>query len=324
MTIKNKATMSSSNKCQLSLLLILLTFLVACSSEPEQPQTMTEAPQEPTTGILVKNILHDGVQREYVLYVPSSYKSEQEVPLLFNFHGYTSNAGEQMQYGDFRQIADREGFIIAHPEGLELAGNTHWNVGGWTTASRVDDVGFTEELIEEISGNYSIDQNRIYSTGMSNGGYMSFLLACQLSEKITAIASVTGSMTPETFEACNPSHSTPVLQIHGTRDGVVPYNGIAWSKSITNVIDYWTAFNGCSLEEEIISFEDINDSDGSTAEQTSYNCNKNTRTIHVKVTGGGHTWPGAGLNLNDTNYDFNASELIWEFLSQYDLQSLKS
>jgi len=136
---------------------------------------------------------HDGLMREYILYVPANYTGTEEVPLLFNFHGYGSNASQQMFYGDFRPIADTEGFIIVHPMGtVDNTGTTHFNVG-WGT-STIDDVGYTEALIDDLSSNYPIDAKRIYSTGMSNGGFMSYTLACELSDRIAAIASVTGTM----------------------------------------------------------------------------------------------------------------------------------
>ena len=122
------------------------------------------------------SITHGGIQRDYILYVPANYTGTNAVPLILNFHGYTSNANAQMWYGDFRSIADTVGFIIAHPMGtLDNSGNTHFNVG-WGGSS-VDDIGFTSALIDSISAAYSINLNRVYSTGMSNGGYFSYHLA---------------------------------------------------------------------------------------------------------------------------------------------------
>jgi polyhydroxybutyrate depolymerase len=170
------------------------------------------------------SITNGGIQRDYILYVPANYTGTSGVPLLFNFHGFTSNATQQMFYGDFRSIADTAGFIIVHPEGtLDNNGITHFNVG-WG-ASTVDDVAFSSALIDSISAQYNIDQDRVYSTGMSNGGFMSFKLACELSDRIAGIASVTGSILPLTLSNCNALHSTPIMQIHGTTDGTVPYNG---------------------------------------------------------------------------------------------------
>lgn len=265
-------------------------------------------------------IQHDDLERSYILYVPENYDGLDEVPLVFNFHGYSSNASQQMNYGDFRALSNEHGFIIVHPQGELLAGLTHWNVGGWTIGSMVDDVGFTESLIDKLSTEYKINPKRIYSTGMSNGGYMSFLLACQASDRFAAVASVTGSMTPEIYNDCNPSHPTPMLQIHGTEDGVVPYEGAFWTKSIDDVMAYWVTENECDMTSTTTEIPDINTADESTIEKIEYSdCANNVRSIHYKVTGGGHTWPGSIFNSPGTNQDLNASEVIWEFFSSYDL-----
>ena len=271
------------------------------------------------------SIIHDGIQRDYILYIPAIYDGGTEVPLVFNFHGFGSNANEQMLYGDFRAIADSEGFLLVHPEGTFFNGNQHWNVGGFTVGSTVDDVGFTEALIEELAGLYTINLDRVYATGMSNGGYMSFLLACQLSEKIAAVASVTGSMTPETFDACNPQHPTPILQIHGTNDEVVPYNGASWSRSIEDVMDYWVNYNNCDEPPSTVVFPDIDPTDGSTVEHIVYqNGDNNVTTEHMKVLGGRHTWPGSAYNFPGTNQDISASMEIWEFFSRFDINGTLS
>jgi len=269
------------------------------------------------------SITHDGMQRDYILYIPANYNGATPVPLVLNFHGYGSNATEQMWYGDFRSIADSAGFLIVHPEGSLFNGITHWNVGGWTIGSTTDDVGFTEALIDSLATIYSIDANRIYATGMSNGGFMSFLLACQLSERIAAIASVAGSMTPETYNNSNPQHPTPILQMHGTADGVVPYNGTAWSKSIDDVMLYWVDYNYCNTIPVITALPDIDPNDGSTVEHIVYHDGNNGVTVeHYKVTGGGHTWPGNIFGGSGTNNDINASVEIWNFFSKYDIYGL--
>ncbi|MEO0469297.1 MAG: PHB depolymerase family esterase [Bacteroidota bacterium] len=270
------------------------------------------------------SIIHDGTSRSFILYVPASYTGNQSVPLVMNFHGYTSNANEQMFYGDFRPIADTAGFLVVHPQGTLFNGNTHWNVGGWTVGSTVDDVDFVNNLLDSLANDYNIDSKRIYSTGMSNGGYMSFLLACQLSDRIAAVASVTGSMTPQTYDACDPQHPTPVMQIHGTTDAVVPYNGAIWTRSISDVIQYWTDYNNCDNSPLSSSLPNANPSDGSTVEVFQYdNGDRESKVIHYQVDNGGHTWPGTPFNGNgNTNQDFQASEVIWAFFLRYDLDGL--
>jgi polyhydroxybutyrate depolymerase len=272
---------------------------------------------------LTVSLTHDGQQRQYILYVPAAYTGNEPVPLVFNFHGYTSNATEQLWYGDFRPIADTAGFLVVHPEGTLLNGSAHWNVGGWTLGSTTDDVGFTQAMIDSLSVQYNIDPERIYATGMSNGGYMSFLLACQLGNKIAAIASVTGSMTPETYNACTPAHPTPVLQIHGTNDGTVPYTGAIWTKSIDEVMAYWQNYNNCQPVPSLTPVPNAVTWDGSTVEHFVYSGGDNqVNTEHFKITGGGHTWPGSVVPLPATNYDINASAEIWKFFSRYDLNGL--
>ena len=270
-------------------------------------------------------IVHDGIVRTYKLYVPAIYSGNTAVPLLFNFHGYTSNSNEQMFYGDFRNIADTANFLVVHPQGtLDNTNTTHFNVG-WG-ASTVDDVGFTEALLNSLSAAYSIDQNRIYAVGMSNGGFMSFRLACDLSAKIAAVGSVTGSMLPSTLVNCNATHQMPVIQIHGTTDPTVPYNGSAgWTASVTNVLNHWATFNNCSPVPTIVNVPNTNLSDGSTVEKYTYDNGDNcSQVVHFKVTNGQHTWPGSIFNLAGTNYDFNASVQIWNFLSKYNIFGLIS
>ena len=266
------------------------------------------------------SITHDGIQRDYILYIPELYDGSSAVPLVLNFHGYGSNAAQQMFYGDFRDIADTEGFLLVHPEGTTFIGNQFWNVGFPGISSTIDDVGFTEALIDELATLYTINLDRVYATGMSNGGFMSFLLACQLSEKIAAVASVTGSMTQDTFNDCNAQLPTPVLQIHGTEDDVVLYNGNTLSIPIADVISYWVDYNNCETTPSTTTLPDLDVSDGSTVEHSVYeNSDNGITTEHMKVIGGGHTWPGSVLNTAGTNQDIDASMEIWLFFSRYDI-----
>ena len=121
--------------------------------------------------VVTKTFMHDGSSRSYDLYLPKNYNPQQAVPLLFNFHGRGSNKQQQLFYGDFRPIADTAQFIICLPQGLNYQGSSHWNVGGFTQGSSVDDVDFTDSVLVRIKQEYLIDEERVYSTGMSNGGF---------------------------------------------------------------------------------------------------------------------------------------------------------
>jgi polyhydroxybutyrate depolymerase len=264
------------------------------------------------------SITHDGLTRTYILYVPASYTPGTPVPLVFNFHGYTSNSSEQMFYADFRPIADTANFILVHPMGtLDGSNQPYWNAG---FGGAVDDLGFTSALIDSLSAQYSINPNRIYSTGMSNGGFMSYYLACELSDRIAAIASVTGTMAIGSQLTCSAQHPTPVMEIHGTADGTVPYTGNSTMIAIPSVMDFWVNFNNCSATPVTTPVTNTSTTDGCTAEHSIWTGGDNGVEVeHYKIVGGGHTWPGAPVVIGVTNYDINASKLIWIFFSKYDL-----
>ena len=255
-----------------------------------------------------------GVDRDFFLYVPDIYDDNSPAPLVFCFHGYGSSASANLSYTGFRPVADTAGFILITPQGTTDAfGTPHWNVG-WGTSS-VDDVSFVEDMIDYVNDNYNLNNDRIYSTGMSNGGFMSYLLACQLSDKIAAIASVTGSMSPSTFGACLPNHPTPVLQIHGTNDPTIPYEGNFVAEGIDNVLSYWANYNGCNTTPSQTPMPDINVGDGSTVDHFVYSGGTNGTTVELfKVYNGEHDWPGAF-----GNYDISSNIEIWKFFSRYDI-----
>ena len=149
---------------------------------------------------------------------------------------------------------------------------------------------------------------------------MSFLIGCQLSSRFAALASVTGSMSNSVYNQCNPTHPTPVLQIHGTMDPTVLYNGNFTSKPIEDVIQYWSNYNNCNSTPIITSVPDLINWDGSTVIHYEYGEGNNGSVVeHFKVINGGHDWPGAW-----GNQDINASVEIWRFFSNYNLQNLIS
>lgn len=267
------------------------------------------------------SIQYGGVTRDYLLYIPAAYSaSGNKVPLVFNFHGYTSNSLEQLFYSNFTSIADTANFIMCLPNGtLDPLGNRFWNVG--FIASNVDDVGFTTALLDTLYKKYNIDKRRVYSTGMSNGGFMSHRLACERNDRFAAIASVTGSMTPNRLQACRPGRPVPVMQIHGTDDGVVPYNGSIMPtpmSPVDSVIGFWTRHNGCTNAPVFTAMPNTSTADFCTAERYVYSaCNNGTEVVLFKIIDGGHTWPGASFNIGVTNMDINASVEIWKFFNKY-------
>ncbi len=262
------------------------------------------------------SIAHDGLMREYILYVPASYTSSESVPLLFNFHGAGGTADEQMEWGDFRTIADTAGFLIVHPQGT---GPGIWNIG----PGQADDIGFTEAMIDSIAAEYMINRDRVYATGKSLGGFFSIHLAGQLSEKIAAVASVSGTMTQGMYDSSAPVYPTPVMQIHGTNDLLVPYDGNPIYLSVTDVLDYWINYNNGDTTPIVTQLPDTDTTDESIVERYVYNDGDNGVTVeHLKVIGGGHSWPGSNDPYPGTNSDIDGSEEIWNFFSKYDINGL--
>jgi len=267
---------------------------------------------------MVHNIMHDGENRDYLVHTPIDYNANKDYPLIINMHGLGGNRDQQQLYSQFDRVGDTAGVIIVYPQGLAVnfqgQNQTHWNAGFGTG---VDDVGFLTKMLDQISLDYSVDEKRVYSTGMSNGGYMSYYLACEAGDRLTAIASVTGSMVFNVFRNCQPSQSIPALQIHGTRDAVVPFNG---NPSIDDVVDFWVDHNNCDMTPTEEMIPDISTRDNTTTIKKTYGgCDNKGEVWYYVVDNGGHTWPGTFPvpSLGNTSADFFASEHIWEFFKQF-------
>ena len=272
--------------------------------------------QETVTG----SFEFDGQERDFRLRVPpSSFDGAR--PLVFNLHGFGSNAFQQEAYAQMNPVADTAGFYVCYPNGISNA----WNVG-WTFGSTADDVGFISALIDTLAGQYSIDPERIYACGMSNGGFMSYRLACELNDRIAAVASVTGSMVPAYVSECVPGRPVPVLEIHGTEDATVPYEGQPLlAISIEELLAFWNANNSCDGDAAISELPNTNSTDASTVSFIeSEGCADRGDVWHYRINGGGHTWPGSPFAIGVTNQDINGSAEIWHFFSRYTVSGLSS
>lgn len=267
------------------------------------------------------SIVIEGVKRIFYLHLPPDYEQTSTLPLVFNFHGFTSNARQQEINSGMNAVADTAKFIVCYPEGIDAS----WNVG-WTFGSKADDVGFTSIMIDVIHEKYGVDLKKVYACGMSNGGFMSYELACKSGDKIAAIASVTGSMIPNALNVCKPIRPIPILEIHGNADLVVNYDGTPFiSMAIKNVLKFWQTNNGCDAIPTITPFPDINNQDGTQTEVWHYqNCILDQKVVHYKINGGGHTWPGSVGGFGATSQDFSASSEIWNFFKQYTLPTISS
>jgi len=256
------------------------------------------------------SLMHDGINREFVLYIPNSYDGSSAVPILFNFHGFGGSASDYMLEADMRTLAESDTFILVYPQGSCLDdGSSHWNacpVGG-DNKSNADDFGFVESMINHISSQYNIDMARIYAAGYSNGGMMAYGLANYKSELIAAVASVSGSML-DCFGAT--SHPMPVVHLHGTSDDVLPYNGSSDWSSAQSTLDHWINFNNTVLTPTVTIDNNI--------EHYVYDQGDSLVSVeHYKYIGGDHVWFSA------TFQGQNTSEFVWNFVSRYDINGLR-
>jgi len=289
--------------------LVAAMIFVGCSAE--QPNVDPKESTSPNTN--EQSIVYNGENRTYIAHIPEAYDGATATPLVLNFHGYGASAQEFMEEADMRPLATAENFILVYPQGSLLDGSSHWNAcpTGGDNKSNTDDFGFIEALIQELSSQYKIDQSRIYAAGYSNGAMMAYGLANYKSERIAAIASVSGTMLD-----CigNPQHPMPVLHLHGTADSVIPYNGDNYYAAAQNVLYHWVDFNN-TRTTPVVSSESTG---GNTIERYVYNQGDNNVSVeHYKYIGGEHVW------FSSTFQGQSTAELIWSFLSKHDINGLR-
>lgn len=262
----------------------------------------------------VQSIEYDGLNREYSIYVPMSYDGSERFPLLFNFHGGNDQISNWMNVADMSPLADTANFILVYPQARpdpSDGGSLNWLP---KTDGTFDDVSFVNALIDTLLENFQIDENRIYACGYSLGGDMSFELACKLSNRIAAIASVARTMRADPIDYCKPDHPTGVLTILGTNDFISPYdgivfNGVEYYLSAAATHTYWASFNGCGKTP---SMREVSTSVKRYIWSTSSGCNY---VEELKVNGGGHDWPGSFGNMT-----ISANTEIWNFVSKFNLK----
>jgi len=284
------------------LVFYLILGLITCTSSAQQT--------------INSSFTLDGVEREFIIYIPANYTGNTPVPLVLNLHGRSRTASNQMEFGDFRPIADTAGFIIVHPQGLkDMQGRLSWNYE--LTGDTAKDFKFIEALIDNLLSDYTIDQDRIYGTGFSRGVFMCCQMSCRFGDRFAAVGGVAGSFVDST--GCGAFYPKPFIQIHGTNDMIWEY----WK--VDTLFPLIATYNKCDLEPTEVDLPNTNTSDNSTVTRVDYSGDADAMPIlHFRVNGGGHTWPGRGSSQPGTNYDIDASVEIWNFFAQYDRNGKRS
>lgn len=273
-------------------------------------------------------IRHGNLTRTYLLHVPPSHSGTRPTPLVLVFHGgYGTGRGVADSTG-FNAVSDRVGFIVAYPHGTDR----HWNDGRGTMLpdqQNVDDVGFVSALIADLMQTLAVDPKRVYATGISNGGIFSHRLACELSEKIAAIAPVAGAIAEKFAPRCAPRQAVSVVAIHGTEDLFVLWNGgdvrgrIGGKVlSVPETMARWVRLNGCPTAPQIVREPDRDLADGTRVRREAYGpCPNGIDVVLYAVEGGGHTWPGGPRgrlpSTGRVSRDITATEIIWEFFEKH-------
>lgn len=285
-----------------------------------------------TETLIAGSFIWQGHERSYWLHLPPDKLRNKPLPVLFNLHGGggTGKGAARLTGNRFNQLADRDGFIVVYPDGLKRRWNDGRKVGANNVNEAIDDVGFILEIIKKLSKSYPVDSNRIFTSGMSNGGFMSSRLLCEHPDTFRGGAIVTATIPVGYIQHCKPQTPVAVIVINGTDDPIVPYEGgdirlFKFGKKrgeIVSTDDYLKFLqnkNGCSEKVKTVELPDKQKEDGTTVSLTTYtSCSGDGALKLFKIKGGGHTWPGGRQYLpkkriGNTSYEINACDEIWSF-----------
>lgn len=307
-----------------------LAFAMLLSASLDASAAARRGPADLESGTLS----FGGRERSYFYHLPAN-ESGSNRPLLIALHGGgKANGDEYARNTGYNRLADRQGFIVVYPNGI----NAQWNDGrgqtfrGAPDNTIVDDLGYISALIDYFVSRYGADPSRIYVEGTSNGGMMAQRIGCELSGKVAAIAGVVSAMPANIRPHCSPAFPVPVLMMSATTDPWVPFEGGvvkplgkpsgevlgAWE-----TIRFWADHNHCSQRPVTRSLPDRKRRDHSTVRKHSFRSCRDGATVELyEVIGAGHSRPGMPGRiperiLGEKNEDIDASSEIWSFLKQF-------
>lgn len=269
-----------------------------------------------TNGTLISS----GEERAYLLYVPESHDPSTPTALVIALHGFVQWPASLREMSGWNELADAHGFIVVYPSGTGFP--LRWHAGGVSgnDAGATEDVTFIAGLIDTLARDYNIDPARIYANGISNGGGMTFMLRCELSERLAAVGMVAGAYLYP-WDKCHPARPVPAIVFHGTEDNIVPYAGGRSGPGDIQLppIGGWVGAlarqNGCDAEPKALPAR------GDASGVGYSGCAADV--VFYTIAGGGHTWPG-GPPLYEritgqTTQDLDATALMWAFFTEHPL-----
>lgn len=247
-----------------------------------------------------EHVTSGGLQRTYELHVPAGPASDGGFPVILAFHGGGSRGDAMARLTHLSRLADARRFIAVYPDGVDR----HWNDGRSTIKHPVDDIGFVTALLQQLQRDQQINPGRIYATGISNGALFAERLGCEAAGRIAAIAPVAGTLPADLAPSCRPLRRIGVLQIDGTADPIMPYEGGAVSDfggrgegghvlSVRDTLAFWAGHNGCGAPGSQVPLEPQRLLDRTRVLRTAFSgCAADGPVTLLTVEGGGHAWPG--------------------------------
>lgn len=313
------------------LLAILLSSpaLLRAAAPTTRPTLPSSRPAALAAGNHTCTLEVDGRTRSYLVHVPARYDRGKPTPVVLVFHGAFTNATVTTVLTGLNAKADSAGFIAVYPNGTGV-GNGALFFNAWSKSAPngpPDDVAFTASLLDQLALQVNVDPKRVFATGISNGGMMCYRLAGELSERIAAIASVSGTLTLPEY---HPKRAVPVLHFHGTADTIVPFAGPKGKasktfvmKSVDETIKTWVALDGCAKQPATTTLPDTAH-DGTTVTRDVYSGGKDgSEVVLYTITGGGHNWPGRIMPLKflgKSTMNISANDLIWDFFCKHPMK----
>jgi polyhydroxybutyrate depolymerase len=307
-----------------TLLFALVPLVLAGSACARSPGRSTSPAQRDYTA----SVQVGALARTYIVHLPSGYDGSRALPVVLCFHGGGGSGVGMNGLTHFNSVADQYGFIVVYPDGYQK----HWADGRGTSPAEhdgVDDLAFINALLDQLTASVKADTQRIYATGISNGGFFSARLGCELSSRIAAIGVVAATLATNEAAGCAPPRPVSMTLIHGTDDPIVPSAGgeltVGDSGEVLSVdaaVAKWTALDGCMTTPDTSDLPDIAN-DGTRIQRQVYGgCAGGSAVINYVVEGGGHTWPG-GLQylpesiIGKTSHDMDASVVLWDFFQAH-------